>query len=98
MKDVRFEGPDYVRQGEDVSFTCNYDMEKDMLYAVKWYRGSEEFYRQVYGYYVKLLAELLVSCLRIICNRKEYLVWGQERMENFYVIFYIFFCVLSFFF
>ncbi len=24
---------------------CNYDLEADSLYAVKWYRGSEEFYR-----------------------------------------------------
>jgi len=24
---------------------CNYDLETDSLYAVKWYRGSEEFYR-----------------------------------------------------
>jgi hypothetical protein len=44
LRDVRLEGPDYIREGEDVTFTCKYDLETDMLYAVKWYRGSEEFY------------------------------------------------------
>ncbi|ODN01740.1 hypothetical protein Ocin01_04943 [Orchesella cincta] len=45
VKDVQLQGPRYARISEDLMLRCNYDLETDSLYAVKWYRGSEEFYR-----------------------------------------------------
>lgn len=34
-----------VRRGENVHLICNYDLENDTLYSVKWYKGRREFYR-----------------------------------------------------
>jgi len=47
LSDVRLEGLRYVHQGEDVKLQCNYKLGNDSLYAVKWYRGLQEFYRFV---------------------------------------------------
>ncbi|XP_063701249.1 uncharacterized protein LOC134831447 [Culicoides brevitarsis] len=37
--------PSWVRRGESIQLFCNYDMESNPLYSVKWYRGTLEFYR-----------------------------------------------------
>lgn len=37
--------PAAVRKGENANLICNYDLEGDPLYAVKWYKGRREFYR-----------------------------------------------------
>lgn len=37
--------PAWVRRGESIQLFCNYDMEANPLYSVKWYRGTLEFYR-----------------------------------------------------
>lgn len=37
--------PPYVENGKHVVLGCHYDLEKDNLYSVKWYRGTFEFYR-----------------------------------------------------
>jgi hypothetical protein len=37
--------PQAVNRGQDVTLYCNYDLEKQPLYSVKWYRGKLEFYR-----------------------------------------------------
>lgn len=37
--------PAWVRRGESIQLFCNYDMESNPLYSVKWYRGTLEFYR-----------------------------------------------------
>lgn len=37
--------PQAVKRGSNALFTCNYDMENDTLYSVKWYKGKREFYR-----------------------------------------------------
>lgn len=47
MKDVHLKAPQAVRRGENVRFTCQFDLEGDPLYAVKWYQSSKEFYRYV---------------------------------------------------
>lgn len=39
--------PDHAIQGEDVQLSCNYDLEGDKLYSVKWYRNGQEFYRYI---------------------------------------------------
>lgn len=37
--------PDVVLAGHDVKITCDYDLDRQRLYQVKWYKGSHEFYR-----------------------------------------------------
>lgn len=37
--------PAAVKKGENVNLACNYDLEGDTLYSIKWYKGKREFYR-----------------------------------------------------
>ena len=37
--------PEVARSGHDVPLTCDYDLERQRLYQVKWYKGTHEFYR-----------------------------------------------------
>lgn len=37
--------PSAVKRGDNALLICNYDIENDTLYTVKWYRGRREFYR-----------------------------------------------------
>jgi hypothetical protein len=39
--------PEAVPTGDLARLNCDYDLEKDQLYTIKWYRGDEEFYRFV---------------------------------------------------
>lgn len=39
--------PEAVPTGDVAMLKCDYDLEKEMLYTIKWYRGEEEFYRFV---------------------------------------------------
>ncbi|ALC39911.1 beat-Ic, partial [Drosophila busckii] len=45
LKDVSVMIPQAVKRGSNALFICNYDMENDTLYSVKWYKGKREFYR-----------------------------------------------------
>ena len=38
-------GPGAVSTGADVVLHCKFDLEDDVLYAVKWFRFGREFYR-----------------------------------------------------
>ena len=35
----------YAEVGQELSLSCAYDLEDDVLYSLKWYRGDTEFYR-----------------------------------------------------
>lgn len=37
--------PTAVKRGDSAMLACNYDIENDTLYTVKWYKGRREFYR-----------------------------------------------------
>ncbi|CAB4059491.1 unnamed protein product [Lepeophtheirus salmonis] len=37
--------PQAAKAGLDVKLTCDYDLQGQRLYQVKWYKGSHEFYR-----------------------------------------------------
>lgn len=39
--------PTYKLRGENAVLECHYDLDEDSLYAVKWYKENEEFYRYV---------------------------------------------------
>ncbi|XP_020286415.1 uncharacterized protein LOC109856021 [Pseudomyrmex gracilis] len=45
LREVRIQIPMAVRKGETGTLNCWYDTEGDPLYAVKWYKGNQEFYR-----------------------------------------------------
>ena len=35
--------------GDEAVLTCNYDLEGEELYSVKWYKDGNEFYRYIPG-------------------------------------------------
>ena len=37
--------PPYSRGGNSITLRCQFDLEGDVLYNVKWYKGAKEFYR-----------------------------------------------------
>lgn len=39
--------PQYKLYGQDAILKCDYDLGRDRLYAVKWYKDNEEFFRYV---------------------------------------------------
>lgn len=45
LRDVRVVIPAAVKKGDDALLICNYNLEDDSLYSVKWYKGRREFYR-----------------------------------------------------
>lgn len=45
LRDVHIRVPLYTRNGDDALLMCNYNLENDTLYSIKWYRGRREFYR-----------------------------------------------------
>ncbi|XP_069944116.1 cell adhesion molecule 3 [Cherax quadricarinatus] len=49
MKWVRFSVPSWTSRGEDAVLTCQFDLEGERLYSVKWYKAGREFYRYVPG-------------------------------------------------
>ncbi|RWS22984.1 hypothetical protein B4U80_03821 [Leptotrombidium deliense] len=44
---IMFDVPSPGMYGESVELTCSYDLQKDRLYSVKWYKNDVEFYRYV---------------------------------------------------
>ncbi|XP_059611092.1 uncharacterized protein LOC132258014 [Phlebotomus argentipes] len=47
LKDLKISVPEAVADGDTVTLSCQYDLENDALYLVRWYRDAEEFYRYV---------------------------------------------------
>ncbi|ALC39900.1 beat-Ib, partial [Drosophila busckii] len=45
LRNVNVRIPSAVKRGDNALLICNYDLENETLYAVKWYRGRREFYR-----------------------------------------------------
>ncbi|KAK6636103.1 hypothetical protein RUM43_009755 [Polyplax serrata] len=45
LKDLRVSVPQAIRKGETAVLMCDFDLEGDSLYSVKWYKGRKEFYR-----------------------------------------------------
>ena len=49
LKWVRFSVPSWTKRGENAMLTCQFDLEGERLYSVKWYKAGREFYRYVPG-------------------------------------------------
>jgi hypothetical protein len=47
LRDVRVKVPKLVKNGYDAKLICNYDLEGDTLYSVKWYKDGREICRYV---------------------------------------------------
>ncbi|KAE8753241.1 hypothetical protein FOCC_FOCC000163 [Frankliniella occidentalis] len=47
VKNVSMSIPDAVAQGSTVTLRCDYDLEGQPLYSIKWFRGESEFYQYV---------------------------------------------------
>lgn len=45
LRNVHVTIPAAVKRGDNALLICNYDMEGDSLYSIKWYKGRREFYR-----------------------------------------------------
>ena len=44
---VDISGPHWVNQGEKVTLICRYDLGRDAIYSMKWFKGDQEVYRYV---------------------------------------------------
>lgn len=45
LKIIRVTVPSYRVRGQTTILECEFNLEDDKLYSVKWYRDNEEFYR-----------------------------------------------------
>ena len=45
LRDVKVFIPIAVQRSENVQLNCQFDLEGDYLYSVKWYKGRREFFR-----------------------------------------------------
>lgn len=39
--------PEHVVRGQNIRLECNFNLDGEMLYSVKWYKDGNEFYRYV---------------------------------------------------
>ena len=39
--------PKYVKKGERAKLTCDYKLDNDVLYSLKWYKDDGEFFRYI---------------------------------------------------
>lgn len=47
LRDVSVKIPPAVSPGDTVTLYCQYDLENEPLYTVKWYKGRQEFFRYI---------------------------------------------------
>lgn len=40
-------GPESVNEGDTISLTCRYDLERDAIYSMKWFKDGMELYRYI---------------------------------------------------
>lgn len=45
--DVTVKVPVAVAENTTVKMTCDYDLKKNELYSIKWYKSKKEFYRYI---------------------------------------------------
>lgn len=47
LRDIQVSVPEAAAAGDTVALHCRYDLESDILYSLKWYRGRDEFFRYI---------------------------------------------------
>lgn len=47
LKDVALRVPEAARAGDSLTLSCDFSLEQEHLYSVKFYQGDTEFYRYV---------------------------------------------------
>ena len=47
LSNVRLAIPNYAVCGSDVAFNCSFNLQREELYSVRWYRGTQEIFRFV---------------------------------------------------
>ena len=62
--------PQMAQVGHTVHLTCDYDLERQRLYQVKWYKGRHEFYRYSPGEPIKKKT-FIVENLNIDVDRSD---------------------------
>ncbi|CAG9858141.1 unnamed protein product [Phyllotreta striolata] len=45
LKDVSIDIPTAAKTGDTITLRCFFDLEGELLYTLKWYKGTKEFYR-----------------------------------------------------
>lgn len=45
LRFTEFRIPDLVTQNSSVQLSCDFDLEGEVLYSLKWYKDDREFYR-----------------------------------------------------
>lgn len=93
LRDVRVTVPMAVKKGDNAHLICNYDLEGDTLYSVKWYKGRREFYRYTPkenpGMKIFPLAGINVEVFAIILSKyiKTLLYYRVERFFRIIILF-----------
>lgn len=45
LRIVHVTAPNAIESGKNATLVCEYDIESDALYSLKWYKGRREFFR-----------------------------------------------------
>lgn len=84
LRNVYLEAPEAAERGAKVEMRCHYELENEVLYTVKWYRGEREFCRysprdvpplkifKIPGISVVVMIALLISS-RNLRNKSRYI-------------------------
>lgn len=87
---TKYNIPSHAINGEDLVLECDYDLEGDHLYSVKWYRNGQEFYRHiptdnpqtvVFSQPGLVLNELRSTSTRLVVRNISLVSSGKYRCE-----------------
>lgn len=88
LQNVSVDIPEAVAVGSTVNLTCQYDLQGDVLYAVKWYKGKDEFYRYLpkemppISTFGDFRHKIIVSYDRFLFYRMFYYCFKQKQKQK----------------
>ena len=86
LRDVRIEIPTAVKKGDNAVLICNYDMEGESLYSIKWYKGRREFYRYLPSEHPQPIKTFSLPGINVEVKRND--VKKEVRKCNFSLFLY----------